>query len=386
MPLNATDGLSTFDQTTNKRLQLSPVLTAILLNDTATLGLLGQGPAVARSEHKFGEDSLNPPSVTDDGTGMADGVTTALVVLDTSKLRVGALLMDEATGLDEILQVVTITDATNLVVSRGYGGTTPTAHAGSATFAIIGQPVQEGDETIGDISKDRSQQVNYTQIFKRTVKITGTQEAEAMNGVHPGVDSELRLQIARRSMEMAVELNRAVLNSYESAVTPAGSDTVYRTMKGLRRFLTEDGAASNTVSTSEAIDETVTNSLYKLAWDKGGAPSAIIGNAEQINKFSRLNTTKFRIAPSDRMIGTFVEKYLTEFGSELSLVLDRWARKDEVYLVDPSKIFVAPLQGRALFAEPLARIGDTMRWQTVMEMTLIVLNKNEAHAIHTNLT
>jgi hypothetical protein len=380
------NGLSTFDQVTNKRLDISPVLSAILLNDTATLGLIGQGPAVSRSEFQFGEDTLNPPSVTDNGTGIAGAGTLAMSVLDTSKIRAGALLMDEANAVTEIIRVDSVDSATDLTISRGYGGTTAVAHAANAKYAIIGQPVLEGDEEVSDISRDRTKQDNYTQIFKSTVKITGTQEAEANNGIHPGVDSELRLQIARRAMELSVELNRAVLNSYASAVTPAGSSTVQRTMKGIRQWLTEGGADSNHNSTVEALDEDVVNALFKACWDKGGMPSHLLGNAEQINKFASFNSNKFRIAPSDRVLGVFIEKYLTEFGAEISLVLDRWARKDEVYLIDPSKFSVVPLQGRQMFTEPLARIGDTLRWQMVMELSTKCENKNEAHAMHSALT
>ncbi len=388
MALNATDALATFDQVTNKKLDISPVLSAILLNDTATLGLLGQGPAVMRSEHFFGEDSLNAPTVQLDGA--EDDTDTAWVLDDTSKIRVGALLMDEATGVTEIAQVTEITNATDVVVERGFGGTTAAAHADDAVFAIVGQPTQEGDETVADISKDRTQETNYTQIFRRTVKVTGTQEAEANNGIHPGVSSELRYQIAQRAQEMAVELNRAVLNSYANSTTSVGSDTQYRSMKGIRQWLTEgsDGAGlgANHQSGGGAFDETKLNALYKLAWDKGGNPTTLLGNAEQINKFSSFNANRFRVAPSDRQIGVFIEKFLTEFGVEISLNIDRWARKDELYLLDTSKAYFAPLQGRAMFTEPLPKIGDSLRWQMVMEMTTVVQNKKEAHAIASALT
>lgn len=394
MALNNTDGLSTFDQVTNKKLDLSPVLTAILLNDTSTLGLIGEGPSVMRSEFKFGSDELNPPSVTLTADCSAGAAT--MTVADTSKVRKGALLQSESNGEYEIMQVTAINSATEFAIDRGYGGTTDEDHdiADGTSIAVIGEPVQEGDETVGDISRDRTQDVNYTQIFKKTIKVTGTQEAEAQNGVHPGVPSELKLQIARRAMELAVQYNRAVLNSYANTTAPVGGNGTpaeYRTMKGLHQWLTEGGADSNHTNTVAAISDTVVNALYKTAWDKGGSPTALIGNAEQLNKFSRSafstpNSVNFRIAPSDRLLGIFVQKFLTEFGVELNLTLDRWARKDTVYLIDPSRCSTTTLNGRAMFTEPLARIGDTLRWQMVMETSTIVQNKNEAHAIHTNLT
>ena len=84
--------------------------------------------------------------------------------------------------------------------------------------------------------------------------------------------------------------------------------------------------------------------------------------------------------------GGYASMNLTFYGAEISLILDRWCRQDTVYLVDPSKLSFRPLAGRALFTEPLARIGDTHRWQMIMEGTLECLNRNEAHAVHSALT
>lgn len=382
MPLSTTDSLATFDQVTNKRLDLSPVLSTILLNDTATLGVLGLGSSAMRSEHRWGEDSLNPPTLTINNGGVVNPGDGSFIVADASKIVEGALLQNEADGIVEVMQVLTIAGNT-LTISRDYDGGGAATHADGATLAVIGQPRQEGDESISDISKDRTDDFNYTQIFKRTVKVSGTQEAETNNGIHPGVASEARLQLERRTMELQVEMNRAVLNGIRSAT--AGSDSAYRSMGGLRQFLTAAGG-NNLDQAAAAISEVSVNATYERAWDDGGNPTTLIGNSKQINAFSsQFNTNRFRVAPSDRMQGVFTEKYLTEFGAELNLVLDRWARKDEVYLIDPSRAELAPLQGRALFTEPLAKIGDAIRWQMVAEMTLVVRNAKEGHAAMTNL-
>lgn len=381
MALNASDSLSTFDQTTNKRLDLSPVLSAILLNDTATLGALGLGPSVMKSEHGYGSDSLNAPTVIVDDAAGISAVDATVIVEDATKLRVGALLMDETDNKTEIMQV-TLIAGTTLTITRGFGTSVAETHADDAVFAIVGQPVQEGDEGIVDISKDRVQNTNFTQIFKRTVKVSGTQEAETNNGIHPGITSELRLQLERRTMELQVEINRAALNSVKSAT--AGSDTVYRSMSGIREFLTVAGG-NNLDEAAGAVSEAKINAAYKRAWDDGGTPTSLIGNSKQINAFSSFNSNRFRVAPSDRVQGVFTEKYLTEFGAEISLILDRWARNDELYLLEAARAHIAPLNGRTLFTEPLAKVGDALRWQILTELTLIVRNPKEAHASMTNL-
>lgn len=379
MALAANNGLATFDQTTNKRLDISPVLSAILLNDKATLGVVGEMPSVMRSDHKWGSDSLNAPTVTLANSGNVAAVDTSIVVSDASKITIGALLMCQESTKKEVVQVTNIVGNT-LTITRDYDGGGAVIFLDTTELAVIGQPNQEGAQGASSIAKDRVQDFNYTQIFRKTVFVTGTQEAEANNGVHPGVDSEVRHQLAYRAMELSVELNRSILNSYRSGPGAAAS---YRSLGGIRQFL-ELGGNERTVS--EAIDEDAINAIYKLSWDKGGNPTTLIGNDGQINAFTSFNSNRFRVAPSDRVVGTFIEKYLTEYGAELTLVLDRWARQDEVYLIDPSKMGVAMLNGRGLTTKPLADEGDNSRWQMLMEATFICENKGEAHAFHSALT
>lgn len=377
MALSASDSLTTFDQTA-KQLDLEPVLATVLLADTALLGLIGMGTPARGIKHEFNEDALNDYFVTADET--LDATDTTLSVTDAAQIRVGAVLKDTAAGQSELLHVTAIS-TNDLTVTRGYGTTDGQTHLASAQFMIVGMPVQHGDETITDISKVRTTTFNYCQEFKRTVKVSDQLMAEAQNGLHPGVPDELKYQIIQRALEIKRELNTTAIHMVISA---APSDSVYSTMKGLREYLTASGG--NNVSTSEGLTEKVVNNLYRQAWDDGGDPGDLVGGADQITQFSGFNAGKVRVAPSDRVAGVFVERYLTEYGRELSLTLDRWFQKDEVALITREKAYIAPFQGRALVGEPLARIGNAQRWQISGSMTLVVKNATKAHAYHTNLT
>ena len=378
MALEASNSLASYDQTT-KHLDLSPVLSAILVNDTAFLGLIGMGAPVLGVEHRWNEDSLVAQTVQMNED--IDASETTFTIDSNSRLRVGMLLMDQAAGKTEVVQITEVTNATTLEVTRGFGSTSGETHADDSVWVIIGAPVQEGDETITDISGARTQNTVYCQLFKRTVKISGTAEAEANNGLHPGISSELKYQLMLRADEMKIEMNRAALFGIISA---AGSDTVYRSMKGLREYLT--AGTANHVSTAEGLSETVINTLYGLAWADGGNPSALVGHADQITKFATFNAAKLRVGPSDRAVGMFITQFLTSYGQELRLITDRFMRTDEVALIDPSRVYLAPLKGRAMFTEPLAKIGDALRWQLMSELTLICRNATQAHAYHSALT
>lgn len=381
MTLAASDSLSTFDQTA-KHLDLESVLAVVLLADTALLGLIGIGTPALGIKHEFNEDVLNSYFITDTGGAIeSDGVTITAAAADVARLRVGTILKDAVAGQSELVQVTAVASTTTLTITRGYGSTTAVTHAAGCKWLIIGQPVQHGDETITDISKVRTTVYNYCQEFKQTVKISDQLMAETANGLHPAVADELKYQILNRTLEIKREMNMSVIHM---ARGEAASDAVYSTMGGLRWFLTQ--TSTNHLTDCVSLSEKQVNRLYRAAFDDGGDPGDMVGGPDQITQFAGFNAGKVRVAPSDRVAGVFISKYLTELGKEISLTVDRWMPTDEVALIDRSRIYVSPFKGRALLAEPLARIGNAQRWQITGSHTLVVKNATLAHAYASALT
>lgn len=384
MALSSADSWAPFDDTTG-RLDLQPVLSAVLLKDTATLGLIGLGAPALDRTHYWNEDNLNAQTVTASESAEFSSSDLTLSVSDAARVRVGALLMDQAAGKVEILQVTAIS-TNDLTVVRGYASSSAETHAKDAIFTIVGMPVQAGDESITDISNSPTQRSNRVQTFKREVKIAGQEIAVSANGMRPGISSTFKHQLMKRMLEMKVEMNTSVLYSVVSA---APSDTVYASMQGLREWLVASGANSD--SDAETLNEAVLNALYKSAWDDGGSPDQLLGPYKQLAQFSSAYKDRIRVAPSDRIVGMYVNKYLCDAGKEISFTLDRWFKVDEVALLDLNQgegggVYLAPLQGRELFTEPLAKIGDAIRAMLIADATLVVKNHTKVHAFHSALT
>ena len=363
------------------------MLSAVLLTDTTVLGLIGFGEQALKVKHSWNQDALNATTVTGNEGGEFSDSDVTLSVVSAAKIRKGTLLKDQAKGKSEVLQVTAIS-TNDLTVTRGFGSSDAETHAAAAVYLIVGQPVQQGDETITDISPARTTAFNFVQNFKRTVKIADEAEAEARNTMHPGVTSEFERQLLHRTLEMMNELNISVIHSVISA---AASDTVYGTMKGLREAVNASGGNTNT--TAEELSEPVMNAMYTQCWDDGGNPDIVIGNRQQITKFSKFNAGKIRIAPDDKRAGSFVEKYLTDMGRELSLHTDRYMPIDEIGLLDikgqaqggGGGFSLAAFKGRELAVEPLAKIGSAKRAQVIAGWTLVYRNALKASAWHTNL-
>lgn len=377
MALASYAGSASYDQPDAHFLDLSDVLSAILLADTFFLGRVSMGEAHNQTIFYWNEDSLNATVVTNAAALDASEVTLNVGAGQGLRVRIGALLLDEAIGKTEVMQVTAIsTDA--LTVTRAFGDSAPVGetHAAASSYRIIGQPVQEGDEGVTDRRVVRLVKNNVFQIFKSEVAVSGTTKAIKS----AGVPNEFNYQIGQRMLELKRELAMSHLTGVKKA---AGSDSVYRSMDGVRNVVRIGG---NVVTTSEALSEPAVNALNTLIWNQGGEADLAVGAEGQMTKFAELYKDKIRLAPSDRQVGRFITKFLTDKGTELDLLTDRWAQKQDLLLLDSKRLALHTLAGRAMHMEPLAKIGDSDRAMIVGEYSQSVRNAAQAHALHSGLT
>lgn len=382
MALSDFDGLASYDLGANAgaHLDLSDELHAVLNADTFLLGRIAVKGMATNVDHYWVEESLNATYVT--LAEELDASETGVDVVSASGVQIGALLVDETLGKQEVMQVTAIS-GTTLTVVRAVGDSAPAAetHANSSRLRIIGRPKPEGDETVTDETVARTRKHNVCQIFKKEVFISGTQTAIKM----AGVPSEYQHQLAMRMLELRREMGMTAYASVKITNSGSGgSDSVYRSMDGIRNFVR--GNSSQLITTAEAISESVVNKVYRKIYDQGGEADFAVGSADQMTYFSEMYKDKIRLAPSDKMRGVFVTKFLTDLGVELDLVIDRWALPGDLLIGDTKRLALVPLQGRALQATPLAKQGDALRGMMVGEYTLEVHNAGQAFALHSGLT
>lgn len=378
MALAGFTGDASYDHSDDSHLDLSNEISAILLADLFLLGRIPMGGEASNIIHYWLEEGLNATYVQLNGA-LTTGATT--VTLDSSTgCQVGALLQNETEyGKSEVMQVVSVDSATQITVVRAVGDSAPAAetHADNSRLRIIGRPKQEGDENTTNESAARSRKSNVCQIFKKEVRISGT--TLAIN--FAGIPNEFAHQLEMRMLELKREMGMTV---YSGVKIAGGSDTVYRSMDGIRNFIRNN--SDQVDSTEQALSEGVVNSLYKKIYDKGGEASIAVGCAEQLTFFSSLHQDKIRLAASEKQRGVFVNKFLTEYGTELDLVIDRWGLKGDFAILDPKRLKLMPLKGRALKASPLSVDGDAQQSMIVGEYTLEFRNAGECAALATNLT
>ena len=385
MALQDPSQAASFDQSAVYKLDLSEVLSAILLDDTDFISTIGiSADAATQTKHSWVEDALNGTTVLQSGgtsaqqaLGTTSGTNIRFSASQIGRITAGTLLKDRLSGKTEVVQVTAVS-GTSATVVRGYGATSAQTHAASATWDIIANPRPQGMAGPADKSTTRGLKHNFSQIFSQGVKITGT--AQAID--HAGVSSEDAYQIDMRLRELKRELDRTAIMGVRAPSDVDGS--TYGTMGGVIDFVGFIGAG-NVNGTAETLTPSVVNTMAKQVYDDGGMPDILLVGGLQKQKVSSFDQEFRRSTLDSRRSGYTVEEFVTDLGWNLRVVVDRWVPNDVAMVLDSSRIKVLPLRTRAFFLEKLGKTGDSNDWQIVGEYTMEVRNAAEAHAYHFNL-
>lgn len=367
-------------------MDVSALLSMILLKDTATLGQIavGEGKPASNIEIRWLEDSLNAVEVTAAHTYASDAgdalsITVPITLAAVKQiLRAGTVL--NPINTDYYYQV----DATP--TGSDPSGTTITAYNSkgkgssvtSTQWRVVAMPFTEGADASDDISKARILRKNYTQILERTIKITKTRRNVDMYAVR----DEVKHQTKMRMFEIKRELNQSVLTGQGNATV---GDSLVRTMKGVRQQI-EDLGNTDTYKNAGGADftEDTLNTLVKSMFDLGGldetSKALLIVPSIQQEKISQFNEDIIRTKQSDKQSGAHITQIQTRLGIILDVVLDRWMPADSVSIVDASRANLRHLQGDQFFLEQLAKTGRTETWELSGQYSLELRNAGEAHS------
>lgn len=384
MALASSSGVASFNQNAGDFLDLSNELAEIIRRDnTAFISRVGISGEATETKHTWVEDKLNANLVTDSGTGLVDGSGTSWTVVAANGLllKVGSLIRDTASGSAglEVMQVTAIaTDTITLV--RAFGGTTGVAHAANFTARVIANPAQEGQDPPADESRLRTSVSNYTQIFQRGILVTHTMRSI----LQAGVADEFTFQIARRMLEIMRELDSSVILGIAPASNQQGNASTYRSMNGLLFYASQAGG--NTNSTAEALTPAVLNTMAKQIWDSGGYPTFVLVSGNGKRAISAFDQSYRRSDMATREAGYVVDRFLTDLGFQLDVIVDPWMPNDTVVVGDINKVRVMPLRNDAMRAEELAKTGRGWKAQVTGQYTCEVRNAKEAFAFHNALS
>ncbi|MDK1031344.1 MAG: DUF5309 family protein [Planctomycetia bacterium] len=359
---------------------VSDLVSIITPSEAALLDTIGDAVSPARStHHEWLEDELLPNKDSVKTTPSNPTTDTDIEMDNPSYFRVGDQV--QIAG-DSELMLVTAVDSTDITVVRGYGGTTAQGFQAGDSMNILGNAALEGGDADGARFTTRSRKSNWTQIFSKTVSVSGSDLAVRQLGLA----DELDFQKAKAMRELLRDLENTVINGIAPESTQEGSATVRRTMGGILPQLTTNSFVPGTggFPSGSDLDETKLNTALRWIWENSsGQVDLVVVNGFQKRKISRFTSQMQAYAPADETFRQFIGIYESDFGVQ-KVVLSRWVPASAVLLLDSSRIAVMPLAGRSFHYKPLAAGGDYERGQIIGEYTLEMRNE-EAHGCITGL-
>jgi len=237
---------------------------------------------------------------------------------------------------------------------------------------------------------------NRTQIFQKTIKVSGTLEAVDK----AGRKSEKAYQLAKASAEIKRDIELTLLSNQ---VASNGNSSTARTLGGLQAWLATNGdfgsggsagasgTTARTTGTNRTFTEDILKTVIKEVYQSGGNPKVLMvnpGHKQTVSAFAGIAAQRF-MAPANEptTILAAADVYLSDFGS-ISVVPNRMMNStnncdETAFVVDPDMAAVAYL--RPFQTNELAKTGDNEMTQLLAELTLEVKNE-AAHGIIADIT
>lgn len=316
------------------------------------------------------EDTLAPLTGVFALTATANSATnvTSLKVADGNMVQPGHILL---TGTE--LLWVSANSSGTLTVTRSLGDSTMVTLATNASFSIVGMARLEGADSDPIGYTDLSTNSNYTQIFHKEIKQTGTAPYQDRWGMTD--------QMQYESAKSIPEMMRLIERTLQYGKRAAGSTTTPRMMGGYQEFITTNKASGANMSVSSLIPGIIEDAV-ELIYNAGGAGDFLgIVNPATYQKIKNAydSSSYVRYAPEQNRFGTLVDRIVTPFG-DVSFVIDRWQLSNLIPILKLDNVGMLTL--RPWQVEDLAKTGDAEKKQLVGEYTFC-LKLEKSHALLT---
>lgn len=262
--------------------------------------------------------------------------------------------------------------------------------------AAAGNAQLQGDDVTFAAATPTVRLNNRTQIARKEVIISGTQEA--VNKA--GRNSELVYQMGKKRDELKRDKEFILLSNQAPVTGNSATAPQLRPLCGWFATNVDRGAtgangttsAAATDGTQRALTLAMVTTAQQNAWTQGGKPSFLLCGPKQRGNLTTLMggaATKFYAVEDKKMTAT-IQAFEGDFGL-VKIVTDRFVRGGqtgadrEIFLLDPDLWNVAYLTGRKNVTLDLGKTGDNEKGAVLTEFTLESLQE-AGNAIVADLT
>lgn len=283
----------------------------------------------------------------------------------------------DAARREDLLDVLTNIDPVEDRLFKLLGKTTAynTLHEWPVdTLEAVGDNAQsEGSDAPADAATDPTRLVNITQIFAKTARVSGTEQA--VNSA--GFSDRMAYEITKKMKAMSNDIELALVRgSIASGVATTASGA--RRLKGIKNWITTN--ASN--YSGATLTETVFNDMLEASWNNGGNINSAVTSMKGKRRISGFTagTTK-KIDSDEKRLVNSINVYESDAAGTVKILAHRMVTRSgdygttatpgfDVLLLQDDTWKVAILQGREPKTKDLAVTGDYVAKEILTELTL----------------
>lgn len=254
-----------------------------------------------------------------------------------------------------------------------------------ASASTTNQHIEGDDITSFDAVTPTVRLGNYSQISRKTLIVSGTQEKVETAGRRSDLayQAGLRGKELKRDMERDLLWNKGAAAGTSSTARVAGSllafvkTNVNKASDGVNPVYTSIPTDVRTDSTTDrTFEESHLKDVIQKCWTEGAGPSTVmVGpiNKQRMSGFAGIATkTIDQTAAKPAVIIGAADVYVSDFGT-LRVVPNRFQRERDVHVLDFNYISIAYLRPFQTIA--LAKTGDAEKRLMLAEYTLKVHNE-----------
>ena len=211
---------------------------------------------------------------------------------------------------------------------------------------------------------------NVTQIFTKTVSVSGSNEATAAYGRK----SEIAYQLELKSKELKRDKEHAFVGTAQVQVV--GDSATARQLDSAQSMLSQGGNVIDATAVPGGLVEDLLVQAAELSYNEGGNVNVCMYHSSQAKVVAGWNQVDgFRTKFTDAK-GTEFSNYLTVYtdplGQNIKLIPNRFIKADTAIVYDTAMFKIAEL--RPTFKQELAKTGDSENHQILSECSLKLLN------------
>jgi hypothetical protein len=284
----------------------------------------------------------------------------------------------DAARREDLLDVLTNIDPVEDRLFKLFGKTTAynTLHEWPVdTLEAVGDNAQpEGGDAPTDGATDPTRLVNITQIFAKTARVSGTEQAVNSAGFSDRMAYEITKKMKALSNDVELALVRG---SIASGLATTGSANGRR-LKGIKNWITTN--ASN--YSGATLTETVFNDMLQASWDQGGNINSAVTSMKGKRRISGFTAGSTKnIDADDKRLVNSINVYESDAAGTVKILAHRMVTRSgdygttatpgfDVLLLQDDTWKVAILQGREPKTVDLAVTGDYVAKEIITELTL----------------